>query len=86
MKETKDQTTYFKKSQLCHNLYGRQDDLMDVFINAPYVIHNDEILIPVPYALELFAKSIIHQNGHTDNGKSISELWEEDSKLDRIIL
>ena len=86
MKETKDQTTYFKKSQLCHNLYGRQDDLMDVFINAPSIIHNDEILIPVPYALELFAKSIIHQNGHTDNGKSISELWEEYSKLDRIIL
>ena len=86
MKETKDQTTYFKKSQLCHDLYGRQDDLMDVFINAPYTIHNDEILIPVTYALELFAKSIIYQNGHTDNGKSISELWEEDSKLDRIIL
>jgi hypothetical protein len=86
MKETKDQTTYFKKSQLCHNLYGRQDDFMDVFINAPYIIHNDEILIPASYALDLFAKSIIHENGRTDNGKSISELWEEDSKLDRIIL
>ena len=86
MKETKDQTTYFKKSQLCHDLYGRQDDLMDVFINAPSIIHNDEILIPASYALELFAKSIIYQNGHTDNGKSICELWEEDSKLDRIIL
>ena len=86
MKETKDQTTYFKKSQLCHFLYGRPDDFLDVFSEAPSIIHNDEILIPTSYALDLFAKSIIHENGHTDNGKSISELWEEDSKLDRIIL
>lgn len=85
-KGTNTQTTYFKKSQLCFDLYGRQDDLMDVFINAPSIIHNDEILIPIQHALDLFSKSIIHQNGHTDNGKSISELWEEDSKLDRITL
>jgi hypothetical protein len=59
---------------------------MDVFMNAPSIIHNDEILIPIQYALDLFSKNIIYENGRTDNGKSISELWEEDSKLDRIIL
>jgi hypothetical protein len=63
MKETKDQTTYFKKSQLCHFLYGRPDDFLD-----------------------LFADNIIYENGRTDNGKSLSELLNEDLKLNRIIL
>jgi len=87
MKEAiSNQTTYFKQTQLCHSLYGRPDDLMHVFMNAPSIIHNDEILIPIQYVLDLFADNIIYENGRTDNGKSISELWEEDSKLDRIIL
>jgi hypothetical protein len=86
MKETKDQTTYFKKSQLCHFLYGRPDDFLDVFSEAPSIIHNDEILIPTSYALDLFADNIIYENGRTDNGKSLSELLNEDLKLDRIIL
>ncbi len=85
-KETSNQTTYFKQTQLCHSLYGRPDDLMDVFMNAPSIIHNDEILIPIPYVLDLFSDNIIYQNGHTDNGKSISELLNADPKLDRIIL
>ena len=86
MKETKDQTTYFKKSQLCHFLYGRPDDFLDVLSEAPSIIHNDEILIPTSYALDLFADNIIYENGRTDNAKSLSELLNEDPKLDRIIL
>jgi len=86
MKEIKNQTTYFKKSQLCHDLYGRQDDFLDVFINAPFIIHNDEILIPITYVLDLFADNIIYENGRTDNGKSLSELFINDPKLDQITL
>lgn len=86
MKETKDQTTYFKKSQLCHFLYGRPDDFLDVFSEAPSIIHNDEILIPTSYALSIFANNMVYENGRTDNSKSLSELLNEDPKLERIIL
>ncbi len=85
-KEISNQTTYFKQTQLCHSLYGRSEDLMHVFMNAPSIIHNDEILIPIQYALDLFADNIIYENGRTDNGKSLSELLNADPKLDRIIL
>lgn len=87
MKEAiSNRTTYFKQTQLCHSLYGRSEDLMHVFMNAPSIIHNDEILIPIQYALDLFADNIIYENGRTDNGKSLSELLNADPKLDRIIL
>jgi hypothetical protein len=55
-------------------------------MNAPSIIHNDEILIPIPYVLDLFSDNIIYENGRTDNGKSLSELLNADPKLDRIIL
>ena len=59
---------------------------MHVFMNAPSIIHNDEILIPIQYVLDLFADNIIYENGRSDNGKSLSELLNADPKLDRIIL
>jgi hypothetical protein len=55
-------------------------------MNAPSIIHNEEILIPIQYVLDLFADNIIYENGRTDNGKSLSELLNADPKLDRIIL
>lgn len=86
MKEIKDQTTYFKKSQLCLSLYGRPDDFLDVFINAPTILHNDEILIPTSYVLDLFANNIIYENGRTDNGKSLSQLLIDDPEVEEIFL
>ena len=86
MKEIKDQNSYFKKSQLCFSLYGRPDDLLDVFINAPTILHNDEILIPSSYVLDLFANDIIFENGRTDNGKSLSQLLIDDPEVEEIFL
>lgn len=86
MKKEINQTTYFKQSQLCLSLYGRSDDFLDVFKNAPSIIHNNEILLPIPYVLDLFKTNIIFENGRTDNGKSLSDILISDPKLDQIIL
>jgi hypothetical protein len=85
-KKINNQTTYFKQTQLCHSLYGRPDDLLDTFKNAPSIIHNDEILIPTSYILNLFQDNIIYQNGRTDNGQSLSDILINDPTLHQIAL
>jgi len=86
MKKEINQSTYFKQSQLCLSLYGRSDDFLDVFKNAPSIIHNDEILLPISYVLDLFKTNIIFENGRTDNGISLSDILISDPKLDQIII
>jgi|LakMenE01Jun11ns_1017448.scaffolds.fasta_scaffold9956961_3 hypothetical protein len=85
-KKINNQTTYFKKSQLLYSLYGRQDDFLDTFKNAPSITHNDETLIPTSYVLNLFEDNIIYQNGRTDNGQSLSDILINDPTLHQITL
>ena len=79
-------TTYFKQSELCHTLYGRTDDFLDIFKNAPSIIYNNEILIPVPYVLNLFRNNLISGIIQPNTSISLSDILYSHSNLNQITL